>query len=82
MKMVSEMDAGPIIDQQVFQLGWSDTVVDLIERIKVETPGWSLESIDAYIHGELVEELQEESQVSYCTKIAKADGCVVLDPYA
>jgi hypothetical protein len=53
-------------------------VADLIQRVKDYTPKWSLESIDRYIHGELEEEIQDESLVTHCGKIVKEDGLIQL----
>ena len=79
MKMEAGLDSGPMIDKQIFKLGFSDTVADLIQRVKEYTPKWSLDSIDAYVHGELQEELQEENQVTtHCGKIEKEDGLIKI----
>lgn len=74
MKMEAGLDSGPMIDKQMFKLGFSDTVADLINRVKTYTPKWSLDSIDNYVHGELEEQSQDESQVTHCRKIIKEDG--------
>lgn len=78
MKMEAWLDSGPMIDKQIFKLGFSDTVADLIQRVKEYTPKWSLDSIDDYVHGELEEEIQDESLVTHCGKITKQDGFVIL----
>jgi methionyl-tRNA formyltransferase len=62
-----------MIDQQIFKLGFSDTVADLIQRVKNHTPKWSLDSIDKYVHAELEEEKQDEKFVTHCGKIEKED---------
>lgn len=74
MKMEACLDSGPMIDKQIFKLWFSDTVADLIQRVKEHTPAWSLDGIDRYVHGELIEEVQDESQVTHCGKISKEDG--------
>ena len=76
MKMEAGLDSGPMIDKQIFKLGFSDTVADLIQKVKEYTPKWSLDSIDAYVHGELEEQIQFESEVTYCGKITKEDGLI------
>lgn len=78
MKMEAWLDSGPMIDKQIFKLGFSDTVADLIQRVKEYTPKWSLDSIDDYVHGELEEEIQDESLVTHCGKITKQDGIIQL----
>lgn len=82
MKMEPGLDSGAMIDQQIFKLGFSDTVADLIQKIKAHTPKRSLDSIDDYAHGELHETPQDESLVSYCTKIIKEDGEIFAWPHA
>ena len=69
MKMEAWLDSGPMIDKQIFKLSFSDTVVDLIQRVKEYTPKWSLDSIDAYVHGNLEEEIQDESLVTHLSLI-------------
>lgn len=76
MKMEAWLDSWPMIDKQIFKLWFSDTVADLIDKVKLYTPKWSLNSIDQYIHGELVEEIQDESLVTHCEKIQKEDGLI------
>lgn len=78
MRMEAGLDSGPMIDKQIFKLGFTDTVADLIQKVKEYTPQRSLNSIDDYIHGELDEQEQDESLVSYCGKISKEDGFIVL----
>lgn len=78
MKMEAGLDSGPMIDKQIFKLGFSDTVADLIQRVKDHTPKWSLDSIDRYVHGELEEEVQDESLVTHCGKIEKDQGFIKL----
>jgi methionyl-tRNA formyltransferase len=73
MKMEVGLDTGPMIDTQIFKLSFTDTVADLIQRIKTHTPSWSLDSIDRYVHGELSEQEQEQSSVTHCGKIHKQD---------
>ena len=78
MRMEAGLDSGPMIDKQIFKLGFSDTVADLIQKVKEYTPKRSLESIDAYVHGEIEEQKQDESLVTHCGKISKEDGFIVL----
>ncbi len=78
MKMEAGLDSGPMIDKQIFKLGFSDTVADLIQRVKEYTPKRSLDGIDRYIHGELEEEIQDESLVTHCGKIVKENGLIQL----
>lgn len=42
------------------------------------TPQRSLNSIDDYVHGELQEEIQDETQATHCSKIKKEDGEIDL----
>ena len=76
MKMEAWLDSGPMIDRQIFKLWFSDTVGDLITRVKEHTPKRSLDSIDRYVHGELVEEIQDDNFVTHCGKIVKEDWII------
>ena len=78
MKMEAWLDSGPMIDKQIFKLSFTDTVAELIQRVKEFTPKRSLDSIDSYVHGELQEEIQDESKVTHCGKIEKEDGFIEL----
>jgi methionyl-tRNA formyltransferase len=71
--MEAGLDSGPMIDKQILKLSFTDTVADLINRVKEYTPKRSLDSIDRYVHGELEEEIQNESLVTHCGKIIKED---------
>lgn len=79
MKMEAGLDSGPMIDKQIFKLSFTDTVADLIQRVKDNTPKWSLDSIDNYVHGELEEENQDELLVTHCGKIEKEDGLLNIE---
>lgn len=79
MKMEAGLDSWPIIDKQIFKLSFVDTVFDLIQKVKKHTPIWSLNSIDSYVHWELIEEEQNISLVTYCSKIQKEDWLIVND---
>lgn len=78
MRMEEWLDSWPMIHKQIFKLWFSDTVADLIAKIKENTPKWSLDSIDDYVHGELHEQIQDEALVTHCGKIYKHDG--QIDP--
>jgi methionyl-tRNA formyltransferase len=79
MKMKAGLDSGPMIDKQIFKLSFTDTVADLIQRVKDHTPKWSLDSIDNYIHGELEDEAQDDLLVTHCGKIDKEDGLLNIE---
>ncbi len=79
MKMEAGLDSGPMIDKQIFKLWFSDNVEDLIAKITSHTPRRSLDALDAYVHGELEEEIQDEDKVTLCWKIEKDDGLVKVD---
>jgi methionyl-tRNA formyltransferase len=57
-------------------------VLELIDRVKAHTPKRSLDSLDHYCHGELIEEAQDDGQATHCGKIIKEDGQIdmFLDP--
>ena len=73
MKMEAGLDSGPMIDKQIVKLGFSDTVADLIQKIKDHTARRSLDALDEYCHGNREEQTQDESQVTHCGKIEKKD---------
>ena len=81
MKMEAGLDSGPMIDKQILKLSFTDTVADLINRVKEYTPKRSLDSIDRYVHGELEEEIQNESLVTHCGKIIKEDWELKIKNY-
>lgn len=78
MKIEAGLDSGPMIDKQVFKLWFTDTVADLISKIKSETPSWSLDALDRFVHtGQEVLE-QDESEATFCGKIKKEDGEIII----
>ncbi len=75
MKMVSKMDAGPVYKQFVLNIDHSDTAIALSDKLAKlsaeEIPKALIE-----VEGGLQPDEQEESRVTYCGKISKADGLI------
>ena len=78
MEMEAGLDSGPMVSKQIFKLWFSDTAQDLIDRIMTETPSWSLNALDQYVHGKFDAVAQDESEATFCGKIKKEDGRVEL----
>ena len=74
MKMVKEMDAGPLVFQHEFALG-EMTVGELYEAIARRAAEWIPEDIFALAQKEDFSFVaQDESRVTFCEKISKEDA--------
>jgi methionyl-tRNA formyltransferase len=79
MQMVYRMDAGPIITQSEFSIEDDITKPELFTML-AHDGGKLLSSIlPEYLEGKTIPIPQDETQVTYCTKIEKADGDISTD---
>jgi methionyl-tRNA formyltransferase len=74
MRMVEQMDAGPILLQRAIRIAPDETQATLTERL-AELGGQALlEAIDALARGALHETPQDESQATYTAMVKKEDA--------
>lgn len=75
MKMVKEMDAGPIAAQIKLPLTKHTTTNLLAEEVASKTAEWLPDClVNVAEQGDAIFKAQDETQVSFCQKIEKKDG--------
>ncbi len=74
MKLVKEMDAGPIIAQEKIVLDKQETMGSLAEKIATAAAEILPETLFGYIQGQLVPQGQDQTQVSYAGLISTGDA--------
>jgi len=74
MQMDEGMDTGPIITQATCSIAPDDTTATLSERLARLGADLLVETLPPWLAGKIVPQLQDDSQATYCSLIAKADG--------
>ena len=80
MRVVSRMDAGPIVDTEITPIAPDDDGPRLREKLSVACVPLLRRNLPALLAGEAAETPQDEKAATYCRKLRKADGA--LDFYA
>lgn len=75
-KMVSKLDAGPIIDQKEYVIPSQSTTEDLFRDYGEKTAELTGDILWKYAQNKIVPVDQDESKVSFCSKFEKSDGLV------
>jgi len=76
MRVVPKMDAGPVIDVEKVRIDDSTTGPSLRASLAKCCAPLVQRNLEALCLGEYEEVEQDESLVSYCRKLKKADGCL------
>lgn len=79
MLMDEKMDHGPIVSQETLEIQEDDDQISLFEKLGVHGGHLLAETIEAWVLGDIQEQVQDHTQASYCYKITKADGDVTDD---
>jgi methionyl-tRNA formyltransferase len=74
MEMVRALDAGPVVVRVEVPISPHDTTGTLEARLAEEGAGLLVESIDAWMSGQLVATPQDESLVTYAPHLTRADA--------
>jgi len=74
MKLIKELDAGPIIAQKEIALDDNETMGSLASKIGQVAADILPDTLVGYIEGRLVPEPQDDSQASYVGLVATADA--------
>jgi methionyl-tRNA formyltransferase len=77
MRLVRKLDAGPVADCERVRVGVRDTSADVTAKLSAAAVPLVIRSLRALESGALEPREQDESAVTYCRKLSKADG--VLD---
>lgn len=73
MEMISKMDAGDMFIKEVFDIDNKDNYTSLCDKIANAGISALLKVIPNIINGTAIKEKQDESLVTYCSKIKKED---------
>lgn len=76
MKLVRQMDAGPILAQEGISISASITKQDLYEKLHKIGMELMLKTLDDLAAGQAIEKLQDESNATYCSTVKKSDGLI------
>ncbi len=76
MIMDEKMDHGPILAQGEVSIAPDDTFTTLAQKMAVAGSKLLLETLPAYISGELTAQPQDHSQATFCGLLSKNDGKV------
>jgi len=74
MRMVREMDAGPVILQEAVRLAGCETAAELHDTLAELSARMLVEALDAIEAGTATEAPQDDSEATCCRTITKADG--------
>jgi methionyl-tRNA formyltransferase len=77
MRLVRKLDAGPVADCERVPVGPRDTAADVTAKLSAAAVPLVIRSLRALEAGALALREQDESAVTYCRRLSKADG--VLD---
>ena len=77
IRMDPGVDTGPIINQQAISILPHDTAGTLAERLAELGASLLVESLPAYLNGEIIPQPQDDSQATYASMLKKEDG--ILD---
>ncbi len=76
MRVVREVDAGPVVAQRHVPIGPLDTTGTLTDRIAQEGAALLAEVLPRWIAGEVEEQPQDASLATYAPKLSRADGAI------
>jgi methionyl-tRNA formyltransferase len=74
MRVVTRMDAGPIIDSEAVSISMSDTGSDLRKKLGLACIPLIQRAMPNLLTEEFSENEQDEADATYCRKLTKADG--------
>jgi methionyl-tRNA formyltransferase len=74
MQMDPGLDTGPIIKQRVLPIQENDTAGSLFSKLAQLSADFLIESLPAYLRGELPPQQQDDSLSSYAPMLKKSDG--------
>jgi methionyl-tRNA formyltransferase len=76
MRVVKELDAGPMLAQGEVPIGPDDRAADLEQLLASRGAGLLVETVDRLAAGPLPEVAQDPALVSYAPKLTKEDGAI------
>jgi len=74
MKLVAEMDAGPVYAQKEIKLNGTETKPELAQRLAQEGAQLLIDNLEDILNGRLEPKVQNETEASYSRLLTKKDG--------
>ena len=74
MRVVTELDAGPILATVSRPIGPDETSVDVERGLAEHGAGLALDAVDRLAHGPVVEVAQDDEGATYALKLLKSEG--------
>ncbi len=74
MKLVAEMDAGPVYAQKRIALNGGETKYELAEKLLQEGAQLLIENLEDILNGQLEPKVQDETGATYSRLLTKTDG--------
>jgi methionyl-tRNA formyltransferase len=74
MRVVEEMDAGPVADVEKITIAEGDTYAEVSEKISAACPVLLARNLDALLGGTVKLEEQVHAEATFTRKLSKADG--------
>lgn len=72
--VVNEMDQGDILGQMAVPIGPEDTAEQLMERLGEMGGEFFLDTVEAWVAGRVVPQVQDNSQATWCDRMTKQQG--------
>lgn len=76
MRLVRELDAGPVADRETVPIGGRDTAAEVSERLAHASARLLARTLPRLAGGRLEFVEQDAAQASYCRKLAREDGAL------
>jgi methionyl-tRNA formyltransferase len=74
MKMDAGLDTGPILSQQIMSIRDDDTAGSLFKKMAELGAELLVDTIPAYLQGEMIPKPQDDALATYAPMLTKADG--------
>ncbi len=82
MKMVKQMDAGPVYEQYEFPISVDDTAIEVKNNLGQIAVKYTAETLQKIASGKLVAAEQDHTKATYCHKIEKSSGQIFLEKHS
>ena len=79
MKMDPGLDTGPIISQRAIPIGPQETAGSLFNKLAPLGAELLIDTLPAYLRGEINPQPQDEAQATYAPKLSRSDGKLDFD---
>ncbi|HRH32319.1 MAG TPA: methionyl-tRNA formyltransferase [bacterium] len=76
MKLVSEMDAGPILSQSTFELAADETQTSLTQKVVEIGVPMLIETLKGFAAGTITATEQDHSKATFCKLLTREDGVI------